>query len=305
MVMVSQSTQPGNARASGSLVDERGAIANVTGQVVASAVRLVTRGLMYSLSVPIQPYDEFAGKFRYGTSILKTRDGGDFEKGTMMPNSLISSHRDYLLSSIHGTTTHIDALAHIAVDGKLFGGVSASAVRTDGARQHDIAQLPYLVTRGVVLDVAACRNVSQLAGGTVISRPDIEACLKRQDVELASGDAILLRTGWITRRTTDPAGFVESAPGIGREAAAFLGDAGVCLVGADTWLIDAFPFDGSEGGDVLPAHQELVYRRGCYLLKLLNLEEVVQARLTTFLLAIAPLKIKGACGSPVNPLAIA
>src|SRR5690606_33517223 len=93
--------------------------------------------------------------------------------------------------------THVDALAHVSQDGRLYGGVDASSVQSNqGLAVHDIAGFAPLVCRGVLLDVAAAHGVDVLPAGYGITAEDLEAARARAGAELQPGDAILVGTGW-------------------------------------------------------------------------------------------------------------
>jgi kynurenine formamidase len=85
------------------------------------------------------------------------------------------------------------------------------------------------------------------------------------------------------------------------EAACWLADQDVVLVGADNFAVEVVP---SESGDAVPVHLALLQERGVYLLELLDLDALARAGVSKFALVVAPLRITGGVGSPVNPLAI-
>ena len=74
------------------------------------------------------------------------------------------------------------------------------------------------------------------------------------------------------------------------------------LVSADTWGIEVFPNpDASLFG---PVHQLLLTRNGIYILENVITEELARDSVYEFAFVFAPLRLKGATGSPGNPLAI-
>jgi kynurenine formamidase len=56
-------------------------------------------------------------------------------------------------------------------------------------------------------------------------------------------------------------------------------------------------------GTTAPVHQLLLRDFGVYLLELLDLERLAADGVACFLFTLAPLRIEGGAGSPVNPLA--
>jgi kynurenine formamidase len=135
----------------------------------------------------------------------------------------------------------------------------------------------------------------------VITVSDLERALGRTAVELQPGDAVLVRTGWLSRFDEHDPTWYDGEPGVDVEAACWLADRGVVLIGADNFAVEALP---SRSGDLLPVHLAMLQERGVYLLELVDLEPLVEAGAWTFTFMMAPLRITGGVGSPVNPLAI-
>ena len=57
------------------------------------------------------------------------------------------------------------------------------------------------------------------------------------------------------------------------------------------------------GHSVLPVHRVLLVDAGIHIIEHLNLEHAAAEGLTTFVFAMAPLRIVGGTGSPVRPFA--
>jgi kynurenine formamidase len=159
-----------------------------------------------------------------------------------------------------------------------------------------------IATRGVLVDVAAFKGVAQLSGTYEITRADITGALERQRTEIRAGDVVLVHTGWGSHWLTNNATFVASAPGIGVAAAEYLVEREVMLVGSDTWATEVVPNPNPELQ--FPVHQLLIPRNGIYIFENLATEELARDRVYEFAFFFAPLKLKGATGSPGNPIAI-
>jgi kynurenine formamidase len=201
--------------------------------------------------------------------------------------------------------THVDALAHVSQDGQLHGGVDAEAAQRGGRFSLlGIDTVAPFVGRGLLLDVAALHGVDVLAPGTVVTAADLEGAADRAGVTLRAGDVVLVRTGW-ARRWDDPEAFVGHAsgvPGPGEEAAAWLAARGVRATGADTIAYEALA--PGAGHARLPVHRLLLVERGIHILETLQLEELARDGVAEFLFVAAPLKLVGATGSPLRPLAL-
>ena len=100
----------------------------------------------------------------------------------------------------------------------------------------------------------------------------------------------------------DNARFTASAPGIGVAAAQMLADAEVVVVGADTWGVEVMP--NPDSALSAPVHQLLLARNGIYLHENLITADLARDNVYEFVYIFAPLRLKGATGSPGNPIAI-
>jgi kynurenine formamidase len=201
--------------------------------------------------------------------------------------------------------THIDALAHVSHNGLLHGGVPAADAQLGGHFTHGgVEELAPLVAPGVLFDVAASKGADVLPGGYEISVGDLQAAAAGSGVEVRRGDIALIRTGW-ARRFADPAGFLgheSGVPGPNEEAARWLADQGIFATGSDTTAYEHIP--AGAGHRLLPVHRLLLVERGVFIMEMLNLEDLSAAGVARFLFVAAPLKILGATGSPLRPIAV-
>jgi kynurenine formamidase len=85
-------------------------------------------------------------------------------------------------------------------------------------------------------------------------------------------------------------------------AARWLAERTIILVGSDTWATEVVPFENKDRPHEV--HQELLVRHGIYNLENLDLDELARERIYEFAFIFAPLRLKGASGSPGNPLAV-
>lgn len=201
--------------------------------------------------------------------------------------------------------THVDALSHVSHDGLLHGGIDAAEAQTGGSFSALGAEhTPFLLTRGVLLDVAATKGVEVLPAGYGITAEDLRESAARIGVELAPGDVALIRTGWASY-FADPSTYLgQSAgvPGPTVDAAQWLAAAGVVTTGADTTAYEQI--QPGAGHAVLPVHRVLLVEAGIHIIEHLNLEEASALGLTEFLFVMAPLRIVGGTGSPIRPVAV-
>lgn len=200
--------------------------------------------------------------------------------------------------------THVDALSHVSHDGLLHGGLDAAQAQHAGSFSALGAEhTPALLTRGVLLDVAATKGVDILPPGYGVTAEDLRSAADAADVTLERGDVALIRTGW-ARHFDDATRYqsqAEGVPGATPDAARYLAEIGVSATGADTTAYEQL-LPGA-GHNVLPVHRILLVDAGIYIMEHLNLEAASAAGLTEFVFVMAPLRIVGGTGSPIRPFA--
>ncbi|MBF6331188.1 cyclase family protein [Nocardia transvalensis] len=200
--------------------------------------------------------------------------------------------------------THIDALSHVSQDGRLHGGVDAYRAQRGGAfTAHGAEHLPALLCRGVLLDVARVHGVDVLPGGYEITVEDLRRAAQSAGVTVEPGDVVLIRTGW-ARRFGDAGAYLGQeygVPGIGVDAAKWLAAQDIRATGADTTAYECI--SPGAGHRVLPVHRVLLVESGIHILEHLALDELSESGTTEFVFVLAPLRIVGATGSPVRPVA--
>ena len=113
---------------------------------------------------------------------------------------------------------------------------------------------------------------------------------------------MLLRTGHGQLWMKDNPAFAAGEPGLGMEAARWLSDRKIMLVGSDTWATEVVP--PQDPNRPFEVHQWLLVRHGIYNLENLDLETLARDRIYEFAFMFAPLRLKGATGSPGNPIAV-
>ncbi len=271
---------------------------------------LVKTGAVYSLGVDFQEGMLTPGDAMKSYSIvphLRHSDPSRIDPG--------AAAAEVIRMSIH-VGSHIDALCHIAekqdadgapaADGepRLYAGegetVAASDCVTSAGQTHlSIEKMPPIVARGVLLDIAGFKELDTLPPAYGIGADDILGAMEKQGSVIGPDTAVLLRTGsYHLLRDGDPV-YRDAQTGLNLEGAQFLVEKGMTLVGADNMAVEAMPpMDHS-------VHRFLLVRSGITHVENLNLDELAADGCYEFLLIIAPLKLTGATGSWVNPIAIA
>ena len=278
--------------------DEVGAANHLAPAAVLAALALPVTGEIVRLGQVLGHRD--APATRAGFDHFMLRDGGDYAAGAAAPGGFKAA-TDQLSVRVHGTTTHLDALGHAWYGDELYNGFPADQVRSNGLQRLGIDKAPPMLTRGVLVDLPGPAGVDVLPAGHEITGAEIQAALDASGVQLAAGDAVLLRTGWIRMWGRDRAAYLGDRPGIGLDAAEYLARRDVTVVGADTSGVEVIPW---AAGTVCPVHQFLIRDCGIYLLEFLDLEQLAARAASTFLFAMLPLPVRGGTGSPVSPVAV-
>ncbi|MBI4609843.1 MAG: cyclase family protein [Candidatus Rokubacteria bacterium] len=292
--------------------DEIGTANFVTADKIVEACRLVRKGRVLSLAIPLNPrtptdssrppMQHFARSVR-----LKVADhgwGGD------------SEFADDWISMSPQTGTQWDGLTHAFREGKVYNGYDAGQALNPviGARKCSIDRLAtYFVTRGVLLDLVGYKGYAgegHLPGGKAVTAGDLEGCAQQQRVEIRRGDALMVRTGWVPlwyrAAPKERESYYDVAPGLGMSTAEWLHRKEVACLGVDNVAVEVKPAE--DGKSLNPLHPVLIRDLGLTIGELFWFEDLTRACAAEgsweFLFVAQPLRITGGIGSPINPLAI-
>lgn len=281
--------------------DERGAANRITPQKVLQAISLIEEGRIYELG---RVYEAGMPVFPGRQYVLTIP--GDPAADPLGKNALVG-HDDFVSANIGQVGTQFDGLGHVGtrIDGEdvFYNGFKASEFRTEnGLERLGIEKVGVILTRGVLIDVAAYKGVDRIPVGTVITVDDLKGALAKQKTEITEGDVVLINTGHGKLWLVDNEEFNRGEPGIGMDAALWLAKKKIVMTGGDSWGVEVAP--GEDPEMVFPVHQELIGRRGIYNLENLDLSELAADQVYEFAFIFAPVKFKGATGSPGNPIAV-
>ena len=286
--------------------DERGALNYLTPERRAAAARLVRDGTAVScaldLAVAPAPDNPVPAQHMMVTA-------GDARESPELAGLEMSL--DYFGVACHGAAvTHIDALCHVFVKGKMYNGFDASEVKSIGAMRNAIspAAADGIIGRGVLLDIPRLRGVEWLEVADRVSPEDITRAEREQGVEVGEGDILFVSMGRQSRRAKLGPWVVtvEGMAGLLPTCIPWLHERRIALLGTDGFsdpmgdsLVEHWP---------VPIHQCCLVAMGVHLIDNLDTRALAQAcaerRRWEFFLAIQPLRLARGTGSPVNPTAI-
>jgi kynurenine formamidase len=270
--------------------DQRGTLNYITPEKVKRAAELVKTGKVYPLAISLD------GKGALWPTRHKNWHIAEYYN---LDGEGQGGSEDILMIHTHGST-HVDALCHIFRDGTMYNGYSAAdAINSTGTRKNGIENIGGIVTRGIMLDIAAHHGVETLEPDHIITPEEIQTVADAQGVSFDSGDAVLFRTGWLKVWNESQDRFNAMQPGPSLETAHWAYENEIAIMGADNSAVEHHPIP--EG---LVIHQSFLRDQGGYLMELLDLDALSDDKVYEFQFVVAPLNIKRGMGSPITPLAI-
>ena len=276
--------------------DERGSANLMTRDQVLKAARLIRIGEVIELG---QVLDPAAMPFFPGRqlSILTKRTN-------VLPQSNRRiSNEEMVIGEMGQIGTQFDGFSHQGIDGGFYNCFKQEQIATrNGFSKLGVENVGALMTRGVLIDVAALKGVDLLPDSYEITVQDLRDALARQNIGLQAGDAVIVHTGWGKLWGKDNARYMKTDPGIGVAAAEWLATQSPMVIGSDNWSVEVNPNPDPAIGS--PVHQILLAVNGIHMLESLKLDELAAKRVYEFAFILEPLKLRGATGSTVAPIAV-
>jgi kynurenine formamidase len=277
--------------------DEIGAANYMTPELVLKAAQLVKTGKTYPLGIELNSKTPAFPPRTFKITIVQPGQTGNPGLG---PNKL--SYNDDIIDGWVGIGSQIDGLGHIGIEHVYYNGTKlADFADPTGLKKFGIEKVPPIVARGVLLDMTAHYNTPVIKEGTAFNRAEIEAVAQKQGVEIRQGDVVIFHTGWVSLIGKEDKRYATGEPGLGMDGAQYLISKGVVAVGADTWAVEAIPF---ESPNIFPVHQELITKNGTYILENMNTGPLAADKAYEFLFVLGQPRFTGAVQSYINPVAI-
>ena len=281
--------------------DEIGAANRLSPEIAKAAAALVTEGKVYSLGLTL---DSTVPAFAPRSMSVAILQPGQANNSGLGPTK--STYNDDIFMGWLGIGSQIDGLGHLGVDHVYYNGNKASDfAQASGLTKLGIEKVPPIVTRGVLLNMSKFYGQDIVQEGTAYTEDDIKAAAEAQGVEIREGDVVLFHSGWLDllkEGTRDAARYGSVEPGLGKSGAEYLAGLGVVAIGADTWGMEAVPFE--EGVGIFEIHQILLAKNGIYILENMVTEDLAADGVTEFMFVLGQAKVRGAVQMIINPVAI-
>jgi kynurenine formamidase len=286
--------------------DQIGTLNEITPQAIAAATAVVARGEVVDLGrVLDESTPKFPGRYWHQTvdasapyANQRREDSGGKGWGRNQINWITEIQAGTLQVG-----TQLDSIGHIQTGDRFYNGWRArDVVEAWGLNRFGMETVPPIITRGVLLDIAALKRVERLDKGYVITVADVEATLKTQGIALKPGDAVLLHTGWGGLWNVDDALFLSGEPGPGLDLIQWLYQKRIAVLGADTWSIGPVPGEDPARPFLVP--QTMYVNLGMFGLENVATEQLAARKVYEFLFVVTHAKTRGSTAAVIAPAAI-
>ena len=277
---------PGDQRGSGNLMKP---------ETVLRAAKLIKTGEVFELAAVLSPDPKEA--FINGGRVFNI-----YTKPSLPVPNARQENEELVVTELGQIGTQFDAFAHQMWGDSFYNCFKLGEIVTrSGFKKLGVENVGGLMTRGVLIDVAGLKGVDLLPNSYIITPDDLEQALAKAGLKLERGDAVIIRTGWAKLMGKENQRYGTTPPGIGIAAAQWLVAREPMLIAADNCCVEVRP---SEPGYSLPVHAMMLIQHGIYLIENLELDALAAARAFEFAFIVEPLKLKGATGSAVAPIAV-
>ena len=275
--------------------DQRGSGNMMKPETVLRAAKLIRTGEVFELGAVLSPdpREAFINAGRVFNIYTKP--------SPPIPNAR-QVNEELVVTELGQIGTQFDAFAHQMWGDSFYNCFKLGDIGTrTGFKKLGVEHVGGLVTRGVLIDVAGSKGVDMLPTSYNITPEDLQQALAKTNQKVQPGDAVLIRTGWSKLMGKENERYGTLNPGIGIAAGQWLLAQEPMMIAADNCCVEVRP---SERPHSLPIHAMMLIQHGVYLLENLELEALAAARAYEFAFIVQPLKIKGATGSAIAPIAV-
>jgi kynurenine formamidase len=288
--------------------DERGAANYMTPKSVLTAIKSIKTGEVIELGHGLNATIPFFFGRSYNLASERIILG---PPPYFLGSNLVGGNEEEVTATIGQIGTQFDGFAHISHADSFYNCFKFDDIWTPtGFTKLGIENAGTLIARGVLIDVAAYKRVDMLPENYEITVADLDGALRRQNRSYAQrtsggirpGDVVLIHTGWGKLWGIDNARYGTSNPGIGIKAAEWLLAKNPMVLASDNWAVEVVP--NPDPNLAFPVHQLAIVVNGVHLLESVKLDELAAKRVYEFAFIVQPLKLEGATGSTVAPVAV-
>jgi kynurenine formamidase len=275
--------------------DQRGSGNWMKPETVLRATKLIRTGEVFELGDILSPDPK-------ETYVNRNRIYNIQTKFSVPKPNTRTENEELITTELGQIGTQLDAFSHQMYGDSFYNCFKLDDIATrNGFKKLGVENVGMLMSRGVLIDVAGLKGADMLEGGYVITAEDLQQALAKENMKLQPGDIVVINTGWGKLLGKDNERYEKSSPGLGIAAGLWLVTQDPMMIAADNCCVEVRP---SVPGTSLPIHSMMLIQHGIHLLENLKLEKLAAAQAYEFAFVMQPLKLKGATGSNVAPVAI-
>ncbi|WP_424134523.1 cyclase family protein [Roseomonas chloroacetimidivorans] len=276
--------------------DRRGSMNLMTPERAKRAASLIRTGEIVECGQTLNQRMPFFGTRRFDVHLKQTFMNPEANRR--------GSNEELVVAEIGQVGTQLDAFPHQTIGDEGYNCVNIPRIMSRGGfTEMGVDTVGTILTRGILIDVAALKGVPTLPDSYEITPDDLQAALSRQNTRIEEGDAVIIHTGWGLLWGRENARYVASCPGLGVAAAEWILRQNPMLMGSDNWPVECAPSKTMPDAS-LPVHQLALAVHGVHLLENMKLDLLARRGQHEFAFAVQPLKIQGGTGSTVAPSAL-
>ncbi len=286
--------------------DQIGTLNEITPGVVLNAVQLVKRGEIVNLGrVLDENTPKFPGRYWHQT-VDVSASFTNLRRADTVGKGWGKNELNWITEIQVGTFqvgTQLDSIGHLQIGDRFYNGwTTRDVVESWGLNRFGMETVPPIVTRGVLIDMAAYKGLARLKSGYVITLNDVRAALEQQGVEVRAGDAVLFHTGWGGLWGKDNNTFLAGEPGPGMDVVEWLYARRIALTGADTWSYGPVPGEDPKRPFLIP--QTMYVEMGLFGLENLATQALARRKVYEFLLVVTHHRTRGSTAAIIAPAAV-
>lgn len=281
--------------------DELGSANLVTAENTLMAAALIKQGKSVPLGIVIDSTTPAFSPRSLSLQVVQPNQQGGQKLSAF---GYEGNYNDDILQLWVGIGSQIDGLGHLGENGYYYNCNNEKDISViTGLTKLGVHNVPPLVGRAVILDMAKHFGKDVMAAGENFGEADIKAAAKEQGVTMGKGDIILFHTGWTEGMLeSDPTAWVSGEPGLNNEGARYIASLEPMAVGADTWGVEPIP--APEGDGVFYGHVILLQQHGVYLLETMNTGPILRDGVNEFMFVLGQARIRGTVQMIINPVAL-